>query len=195
MEKENRKITNIARFIIICLMTGAFSCVWICFYNRNVFHVHSTIVYGAIIGITAWLVAYLKFARVYGAFKIASNAISEIAFSQFLSISFADLMIYLCGCIAVKGYIDIIPGAVTVLVQVVIGIAWAMCSKYYFLKHVDPQKCVLVYEKQELGKDQLNIQIFIKKLEYKYGHLFDITEKIAVSGEIENYWGFIRKCG
>ena len=193
MERENRKITNIARFIIICLMTGAFSCVWIGFYNKSVFHVHSTLMYGAIIAISAWLLAYLKFARVYRAFKIASNAISEIAFSQFLSISFADLIIYLCGCIAARKYIDIIPGAITVLIQLVIGIVWAMCSKHYFLKHVDPQKCVLIYEEQELNKDQLNIQIFIKKLELKYGHLFDIAEKVEATGDIENYFDIIQQ--
>ncbi|WP_102048683.1 sugar transferase [Pygmaiobacter massiliensis] len=131
-----------------------------------------------------WLILYIKFGQVYRAFKIASNAIGETAFSQFLSIGFADLILYVAGCLVARQYINVLPGAGIVILQSVIGFFWATRSKQYFLAHVEPRRCLLIYDADITRHEQIKGQEFAKKLEATYGHLFEIEERIPVSNDI-----------
>ena len=142
--EENRNITRAASVIITALMTAAFAAVWLIYYNTIVFRTHLFL--GAFFSILIWLILYIKFGQVYRAFKIASNAIGETAFSQFLSIGFADLILYIAGCLVARKYVNVLPGAGIVVLQSVLGFFWATRSKQYFLAHVEPRRCLLIYD-------------------------------------------------
>lgn len=180
--EDNRNITRTSSVIITILMTALFAAVWLFYYNNIVFRTHFVI--DATASILVWLILYLKFACTYRAHKIASSSIGEIAFSQFLSIAFPDFILYVAGCLVARNYINIIPGAVTVVLQIIVGFIWATKSKQFFLKHVKPRECVLLYnaditnEKRVIGRD------FSRKLEQSYGHLFYITERVAVGEDV-----------
>ena len=115
MTEENRNITRAASIIIIVSMTASFAAVWLIYYNNIVFRTHREL--GAFFTILIWLILYLKFGQVYRAFKIASNAIGETAFSQFLSIGFADLILYVASCLVARAYVNVLPGAGIVVLQ------------------------------------------------------------------------------
>lgn len=142
MIEENRNITRVASVIIAALMTVSFAAVWLIYYNNIVFRTHREL--GALCSILIWLILYIKFGQVYRAFKIASNAIGETAFSQFLSIGFADLILYVAGCLVTRRYVNVLPGAAIVILQSIIGFVWATYAKRYFLSHVKPRQCLLV---------------------------------------------------
>jgi len=178
MEHENRNITNAACLIITILVTALFAGVWIISYNHIVFRTHQE--EGYVFSVLIWLILYLKFGKVYSSFKIASNSIGEIAFSQFLAFSFSNLVLYIAGCLVARKYINIWPGALTDVLQIFVGLVWATYSKQYFLKHVDPQKCLLLYDSNISDVEHEHGKKFAEKLESKYGHLFDITERYPV---------------
>ena len=180
--EENRNITRTASVIITTLMTAAFAAVWLFYYNNIVFRTHREL--GAFFSIFIWLILYIQFGQLYRAFKIASNAIGETAFSQFLSIGFADLILYVAGCLVARRYINVLPGAGIVVFQSIIGFFWATRSKQYFLVHVEPRRCLLIYDADITRHEQIKGQEFAKKLEATYGHLFEIEERIPVSNEI-----------
>lgn len=181
--EENRNVTRTASGIITVLMTAAFTAVWMLYYNATVFRTHQEL--GAFFSILIWLIFYLKFGQVYRSFKIASNAIGETAFSQFLSIGFADLILYIAGCLTARRYITILPGAVAVVVQVILGFLWATYSKQYFLKHIEPRRCLLVYDADISDVDRVRGREFSEKLEKSYGHLFTIVERMPVTAEMD----------
>ena len=180
---ENRRITHVSNVIVVLLMTGIFTVVWMNSYNRFAFRSHQEL--GALFSILAWVIFYLKFCQIYGALKIASNAISEIGFSQFLSIGFSDLILYVVVCLAGRYYIDIWPGVLAVIVQIVTGFVWATLSKRYFLNHVDPNKCLLIYDAAISDGERVCGKEFSAKIEKHYGHLFEIVECEPVSDEME----------
>lgn len=182
MIEENRNITRTASVIITILMTAAFAAVWLTYYNNIVFRTHLEL--GALFSILIWLVLYLKFGQIYRAFKIASNAIGETVFSQILSIGFADLILYVAGCLIARCYVNVLPGAGIVVLQSVLVFFWATCSKQYFLTHVEPRRCLLIYDADIIGREQIKAHEFAKKLEATYGHLFEFEERIPVSDEI-----------
>lgn len=180
---ENRKITNIASVIVTLLMTAAFAAVWLSYYNSRVFQTYT--VTGAAVTILVWLLLYLKFAQVYRAFKIASGSITDTAFSQFLSIAFADFIVYLGGCLFARSYINILPGLITVLIQVFLGARWAFRAKNHFLTHVPPLNCILLYDDTEQSSKLLRCSHFVQKLESYYGHLFRIMKKYPVKDSFD----------
>lgn len=180
--EDNRNITRTSSVIITCVMTLLFAVVWIGYYNANVFGTY--VIEGAIFSILIWLFLYLGFSRTYRAHKIASCAIGEIAFSQFLSIAFPDFILYVAGCLVGRRYINILPGAGIVILQVLAGIVWATVAKRYFLKHVKPRECVLLYDADITKEEHVIEREFSSKLEKSYGHLFHITDHLAVGNDI-----------
>ena len=181
--QENRNITHAASVIITLLMVSAFAAVWLIFYNGAAFRTHLFL--GGTASILAWLVLYLKFGQTYRAFKIASCAIGEAAFSQFLSIGFADLILYIAACLIARRYVNILPGAITVVVQVLVGFLWATKAKQYFLSHVEPRECLLLYD-ADIGDDEIAIgRNFSSKIERTYVHLFHIVERLPVGEDME----------
>lgn len=190
--KVDRSITNVASMIETMLMTGLFVAVWLLYYNNIVFRTHRKL--GAIGAIAVWVILYLIFCKTYRAFKIASSAIVETAFTQFLSVGFADLILYVAACLVARKYINVLPGVVAAFAQVCISFLWATKAKQYFLSHVQPQKCLLIYDSDISDKERMTERTFISKLEQHYGHLFNIVESLpaadmdnVVLAEASNY--------
>ena len=187
--EENRNITRVASAIITLLMTAAFAAVWLIYYNKFAFRTHQFL--GGTAAILVWLILYLKFAETYRAFKIASCAIGEAAFSQFLSIGFADLILYVAGCLTARCYVNILPGAIAVVVQVIIGFFWATRSKQYFLAHVDPRECLLIYDAEISDRERVTGRTFAEKIERTYGHIFRIVERFPAEDDLEQTYAEI----
>ncbi len=176
--EENRRITHVASVIIMVLMAVAFAAVWLLYYNNIAFRTHREL--GALSSIVIWLILYLKFCQTYRAFKIASSSIGKTVFTQFLSIGFADLALYVAACLIARRYVNILPGAATVVVQVILGFIWATKAKQYFLNHVPPKDCILFYDGNASDKERIVGRAFVEKLEKHYGHLFNIVENYPV---------------
>lgn len=177
--EENRTITKVASTIETILMTGLFAAVWLLYYNNAAFRTHREL--GAVCSIFVWLVLYLSFCKTYRAFKIASSAIGETAFTQFLSIGFADLVLYVASCLIARRYVNLLPGMATVALQAGISFIWAAKAKRFFLSHVQPQECLLIYDNDISDKERVTRQTFIAKLEQHYGHLFNIVESYPLN--------------
>lgn len=173
---EDRKITNTAAFIMTAFAVVSLSVVWIFYYNGIVFRSHKEL--GCVISLIVYLIIYLKAASVYSAFKIASMQIGEGAFSQCIALGFADAIIYIEGCLIARCYINIFPGLLTVIVQFVGAFIWATKAKQYFLTHVEPQKCVLIYAPSDA--EPQSEKSFVSKMKLHYGHLFDISRQISI---------------
>lgn len=184
--EENRNITRTASIIIFVFIAGAFAGVWLLFYNNIVFRSHRE--QGAMCTFIIWMILYLKFGQIYRAFKIASNAIGEIVFSQFLSIGFADLIIYIAGCLVARKYINVLPGIVTVTIQIAISAIWATLAKQYFLRNVEPQKCLLIYDSDMPDIERIRGKEFAAKLERTYGHLFEIVKCVPIKNNLQDVY-------
>ena len=173
---QDRTISNTASLIMTLIAVGSLAMVWGFYYNKIVFRTHREL--GYIATLLVYLVIYLKSASVYRAFKIASSSIGETAFSQYIALALADGIVYMEGCLIARRYINILPGIFTVMVQFVAAFVWATLTKRYFLAHVEPQKCILIYDASETGLEA--VKTFVGKIEKYYGHLFEIVGRIPV---------------
>lgn len=166
---ENKKVTHTARLLLRLWNCGLFAAVWFCFYNAYMFDTYRLA--GGIFGVICFLIAYTVLCDVYKAFRIASTSIGEIVFSQFISFAAADLILYVECCLVYNKYVDILPGACTVVWQLLGTMGIVLFAKRYFMRHVAPQDTILIYG---LSAGREDAEAFAERLLCKYRHLFRI---------------------
>ena len=166
---ENKRVTNIAKSILNLWNIGLFVAVWFAFYNNYTFDTFR--IAGGIVSVIVYIFIYTSLCNLYRAYRIASSEIGETVFSQLLSFGIADLIMYAECCLVYNVYVNIVPGLVTVLAQIIGTIFIVALTKQYFVRHIPPKKTILIYGKnvefQEAGR-------FKERLLNKYAHLFAI---------------------
>lgn len=173
MEKKN--ITNTVRALMVILNVGLFALVWFGYYNMFSFTESNQLV-GGIVSCVMYGMIYLFLCHIYKSFRIASMQIGETVFSQLLCFGIADVLMYTEVCLVSNQLVNIVPGALIVLCQLVGTICMVICSKHYMVKHVPAQKTVIVYGK-DISKEE--ISQFEKRLQKKYAHLFSIEKRVS----------------
>ena len=164
---ENKRVTHTARLILRLWNCGLFAAVWFLFYNAYMFDTYR--ISGGVFSVVCFLVIYTVLCDVYKAFRIASTSIGEIVFSHFISFAAADLILYVECCLVYNKYVNILPGAGTVVLQLLGTTGIVTAAKRYFMHHVAAQSTILVYGESVSEEDAL---YFEERLLDKYSHLF-----------------------
>lgn len=168
---ENKKVTNTAKCILNVWNIGLFAVVWFAYYNLYTFD--TFLLKGGVVTAVIYIFIYTSLCNLYKAHRIASSEIGETVFSQVLSFGIADLILYLECCLVYNRYVNIIPGIITALLQILGTAVIVTLAKQYLIKHIPPRKTILIYGK-ETGEQEA--EEFKERLLHKYSHLFDITE-------------------
>ena len=170
---EKKPITRKAKLILATWNIGLFALVWAYYYNSTVYPmkyllgmVFSTVLYGTL---------YMFLCNLYKGFRIASNQIGETVFSQFLGFAIADFFLYLQGCLIRNTILNIVPGALTVLMQIMGTAMIVSITKRYMRSHMQPKDTIIIYGR---GTKEEEICAFEQRLLQKYAHLFHITKHI-----------------
>ena len=137
------------------------------FYNR-----------GNFLMIALFMFVYFLFARIYNAFLISVNRISEMIYSQVLAALITDGISYLIIALLVKGFPNIIPGVMAIAGQIVMSLIWCFLAHRWYFRSFPPQKTMIVYDVRE-GMEKLIDQY---DLECK----FEVTEILQVTDVINH---------
>lgn len=168
MRGKNRLIT-ITKGMIGLYVVMFFSFIWIIYYNNFCFQTNREL--GGVISIVIYAIIYHNFAQLYRAFKIGSFQIGEIVFSQFLAIGLADAFLYVECCLAANRYVSILPIFLTLLVQFIGTVIWAVVAKQSFIKNIKPVSTLLIYGERDCRE-------FQEKLQKKFEHLFSFDQML-----------------
>lgn len=180
---ERKNITNTAKLVISVWNIGLFALVWVLVYNRKIFDRHSEM--GYVASVLVFILIYTWLCNTYHAFKLASSSVPELIFNQVISFGIADLVLYFICCIGIHGYANIVPGIGTVILQLLGSILFIVYTKQYFIRHIEPEKTIIVYGKKENITD---VESFGERLVKKYKHIFSVEKVIMeTDSEIELY--------
>lgn len=168
IQKKNKWIT-VSKKIISFYVIMLFVAVWFGYYNFYAFRTGRF--YGGIISVFIYCIIYSYFAKLYKAFKIGTYQIAEIIFSQFLAIGLADSILYIECCLVARRYVSIWPGLSVALLQLGGMVLWSIMAKQYFISHVDAGSTLIIYGREDVTD-------FLRKIQKKYRHLFDIREML-----------------
>lgn len=166
---RDKKITNLASLLMVLMNVGLFSWVWLEYYNRFAFRSHRP--EGAVGSIIAYFIIYRWLSKLYRGYAFASSSIGETVLSQFISFGISDLALYIASCLLRRNYVNILPGAAIVVLQLIGTILIALITKRYLMSHITPSNTLLVYGSRE---SEESARFFVKRLSSKYSHLFDV---------------------
>jgi exopolysaccharide biosynthesis polyprenyl glycosylphosphotransferase len=177
---ERKNITNTARLIISAWNIGLFATVWIGYYNDFTFDKYW--VEGAIMSCIIYSIIYFAMCNVYKAFRIASTSVGEIVFAQVIAFGLADLILYVECCLIYNRMVNLWPGITTVVAQLSGSALTVLCTKRFFMHHVQPKDTMIIYGKNVSADETRR---FADRLLYKYKHLFAIKRIMQENSEID----------
>lgn len=171
MKKTQHDILlKMVRIISTVLMTGVFALGWYMYYAK-----HLALPYDEnknYLIITLFLILFITFGKIYDAFEISMNRISEMVYSQVLAALASDGVMFIITWLLTKEFPMIIPMLLAFAGQCAIAVAWAYGANCWYFKTFDPKKTAIVYD------TRLGMQKLID--EYGLDKKYDVQQKMQV---------------
>lgn len=148
-EQFKRLVVFVEMAAIIALEALVFWNVWLNYYNQML---DKSLRYwrrGHWVVIILYIVLLYFFSRVYGGFKIGYLRLSDVIFSQILSMVLVNLITYAQICLIGRSIMNFIPILFIISVDIGVICIWACISKLVYLKLYPPHKIIMVYGDRE----------------------------------------------
>lgn len=171
MKEKNTKLMahdlplRCVKTLNIILMTIPFALCWYGyyagqmtegFYNR-----------GNILMIALYMIVYFLFARVYNAFLVSVNQISEMVYSQVLAALVTDGISYLIITLLARRLTNLLPGILAIAGQVVMSLLWCFLAHAWYFRTFPPKRTAIIYDVREGMEKLINQYSLEKKFEVR----------------------------
>ena len=166
---------------IIC-MTIPFACCWYGYYSKQM--ENSFYNKGNLLMVALFMMVYFLFARVYDAFLVSVNQISEMVYSQVLAALVTDGISYLVIALLVKRFPNLIPGIMAIAGQIVMAFLWCYLAHVWYFRTFPPKKTVVVYDVREGMEKLINQYELRKKFEVK--EVLQVEECLKNLNKLDN---------
>ena len=158
------------------LITLPFAVVWYMVYNPRILG-------GPFYEKGNWLVVFLffviycMFARTYDAFLVSYNRISEMIYSQMLSVLFTDFILYIVTWVLTRFVPLIWPIVVTFFVQFAISLLWCWITHTWYFRTFRPKRTIVVRDMRQ------DVEDLVEKyhMEKKYDIIGTVAAKDCVT--------------
>ncbi|MCQ5078938.1 sugar transferase [Gemmiger formicilis] len=137
-------ILRIIKIMDAVLMTVPFALCWYLYYAK---HIASPFyAKGDYLVVALFFVLFVIFGRVYDAFLMSMQRISEIVYAQFLAAAVSDFIMYIVIWLLSKHLPNILPGVAALIGQVVLAAVWAYNAHHAYFKIFPPQATAVIYD-------------------------------------------------
>jgi lipopolysaccharide/colanic/teichoic acid biosynthesis glycosyltransferase len=144
-------ILRIIKTLDAVLMTVPFALCWYSYYAK---HIASPFyAKGDYLVVALFFVLFIIFGRVYDAFLMSMQRISEIVYAQFLAAAVSDFIMYIVIWLLSKHLPNILPGVAALIGQVILAAVWAYNAHHAYFK-IPPQATAVIYDTRQ-GTEKL----------------------------------------
>lgn len=184
-------LLRVAMAMSILAVVTPFSLCWFVYYAQRVELISSIHRSAGIIGLFTAL--YCFFGRVYDAFLISSKRISELYFSQVLSILMADGMMFLVLWLISGGFPHMLPALLALVGQLLLSALWCRCAQSWYFARFAGQKAGIVFDVRHGMEDLFGAYGLDKKFDIQFS--CSIEECLAQRMRILNGVDAVFLCG
>ena len=145
-------ILRIIKTLDAVLMTVPFALCWYSYYAKHIaspFYAKCDYLVVAL-----FFVLFIIFGRVYDAFLMSMQRISEIVYAQFLAAAVSDFIMYIVIWLLSKHLPNILPGVAALIGQVILAAVWAYNAHHAYFKIFPPQATAVIYDTRQ-GTEKL----------------------------------------
>lgn len=140
------------KLINVAVMTALFGVCWYWAYADSIRSPFYNKGNWVIIAIFA--VLYLVYGRVYDAFKVSLYRISEMVYSQTLSLLLSDAIMYVVIWLLNKDIPPVWPLLVCAVLQILAAVGWSYFGHKWYFKTFPPRRTAVIYDRRG-GMEQL----------------------------------------
>lgn len=145
-------ILRIIKIMDAVLVTVPFALCWYLYYAK---HIASPFyAKGDYLVVALFFVLFIIFGRVYDAFLMSMQRISEIVYAQFLAVAVSDFIMYIVIWLLSKHLPNILPGVAALIGQVILAAVWAYNAHHAYFKIFPPQATAVIYDTRQ-GTEKL----------------------------------------
>lgn len=174
--------TRIAKLINIVLMTVPFAIVWYSSYaDKTWVHFYKR---GHWLVIGLFVLLYFLIGKIYEAFKMSYNSISEMIYSQMLSLFEVDVIMYIVAFLLIRRPPAILPMLAVFAGQGVIAVIWSILSQKWYYHTFPANKTVIIWDMRETS-GQLFAKYDLRK-KYKVVDVINVEKCIANLGCLDD---------
>ena len=145
-------ILRIIKIMDAVLMTVPFALCWYLYYAKHIaspFYAN-----GDYLVVALFFALFIIFGRVYDAFLMSMQRISEIVYAQFLAAAVSDFIMYIVIWLLSKHLPNILPGVAALIGQVILAAVWAYNAHHAYFKIFPPQATAVIYDTRQ-GMEKL----------------------------------------
>ena len=142
-------------------MAGVFAVAW---FTRYALYLDRPYTWrGHTVIMVLFLLLYFVMGRTYEAFQVSLKRISEMIYSQGLSIFVTDVVLYLVFCLLTREIVNPIPLILCFIIQMVLAILWCVIAHKWYFSVFPPARTVVIYDTREGMENLINESGLSKK--------------------------------
>ena len=145
---------------------------------------------GLILLVVIYAIMYITFSNIYGGYKIGYYRVSDIIYSQIVSLVFVNAITYAQASLMDRRLLNPMAFVAMTIIQILCTVIWAYASNRFYFRVFPPMNIAIVFGNK-------NVNSFIDKMgkrwdKYKICKTVDVGMGIdAVMVEIEGYDGVV----
>ena len=167
---------RIVKILDVVLVTLPFAVCWFLYYEKNVQPPLTWL--GSITVLLLFAVLFVMLGKVYDAFLMSMQRISELFYSQMLAAMASDGLIYIVICLMSAKICNLLPGIAAIAGQLAMTAVWSFGAHKWYYAVFPPRPTAVIYDHRH-GMEKL-IQ------EYDLGLKYDVQITLSVDECLAN---------
>lgn len=167
-------LLRIVKVLDAVLLTVPFALCWYLYYAERI--ASPFYFKGSLLIVALFFVLYIMFGRVYHAFRMSTQRVSEVVYGQFLAVAVSDAIMYIIIWLLSKYFPNILPGLAALAGQVILSVFWAVMAHRWYFATFPPQDTAIVYDTRQ-GMEKLINQYGLNK---KYNVVLTVSAEECV---------------
>lgn len=143
---------RVVKLLDAFLITVPFAVCWFFYYAEHI-HIKFTGM-GHLCILAFYAILYIILGKVYDAFLMSMQRVSELVYSQILAVMAADGLIYIVICLLSTKLCNLIPGIAAIVGQCVMAVLWAIIAHRWYYNTFPPQATAVIYDERQ-GMEKL----------------------------------------
>ena len=137
----------------VILITIPFTLSWFLYYSERMYF-RTFYRKGNWVIILLFLVLYVIFGKVYDAFLVSFNRLSEMIYSQSLAAFIADALMFVVISLLMRRLPSLLPMILVLLAQILLSACWSFLANHWYFHTFVPKRTLIIYDMRE-GMDKL----------------------------------------
>jgi len=135
---------RVTKVLNVLMMALPFIAAWHLYYAK---HVSSPYYFwGNVLVDALFVIFYTVFGRIYSAFLISLNRISELIYSQVLAALISDFFMYIIVWLLTKHLPSVVPMLAIIAAQILMSVIWSFGAHKWYFHYFKPIRTVVVWD-------------------------------------------------